>query len=243
MSRPRLTCFVASLPVVTALLIAHAGCSSFGDEPEDDPSSPSNQPGVDGGSESGAVDGAAPPEGGGELDAKGDGPTPGTGPCEPATCRRVFVTAARTAGMLGGILGADIKCQTAANDASLGGTYKAWVSTTAVQALSRFTQRKVEYRRIDGALVAKNIDELASKKTLLNPISLTENGMVLADDEPVWTGTLPAGTRSADTCAGWVDGSMAQVGHVGRADATNESWTDAPSLPCNTDAHLYCFGD
>lgn len=242
MARHRLTCFVASLPVVSALLIAQPGCSSFGDEPEDDPSSPSNQPGVDGGSESGALDGSTPSEGGGERDAKGDGPTPGPGPCEPATCRRVFVTAATTTGMLGGILGADIKCQTAADDASLSGTFKAWVSTTSEQAVSRFTQRKVEYRRLDGAVVAKNIDELASKKTLQNSISLTENAKPLVA-EPVWTGTLPAGTRSPDTCTDWLDGSMAQVGHVGRTNATTESWTDDPSLPCNTPAHLYCFGD
>lgn len=231
-----------ALVVGTATTGLHAGCTSFGGE--DEPTNPTNPPVADGGSDTTAVDGSPPPEAGPQLDATSDGAPPVPGTCDPATCRYVFVTSATTGGTIGGTNGADLKCGIAANaNTTLSGqTFKAWLSTTSVQAASRFTQRKVEYRRLDGVRVATNLDDLVVKRGLENPINVTETGTVLAD-ELVWTGTFPEGTRTGDTCAGWLDSSTAQVGRVGLANAKTSSWTDYMAVPCNTDARLYCIGD
>jgi hypothetical protein len=56
------------------------------------------------------------------------------------THKRVFVTDETFRGDLGGIEGADAKCTTAAAGASIGGTWKAWISDSSHDAVDRIAQ-------------------------------------------------------------------------------------------------------
>ncbi|MBL9014318.1 MAG: InlB B-repeat-containing protein, partial [Myxococcales bacterium] len=61
----------------------------------------------------------------------------------------MFTTSAAYDGRLGGLAGADSKCQALANAAGLGGTYRAYLSATGLHAYSRFTGAS-GWTRVDG---------------------------------------------------------------------------------------------
>jgi hypothetical protein len=61
-----------------------------------------------------------------------------TGACASPP-KRVFVSGSKWNGNLGGLAGADAKCQQAADAAGLGGTFRAWISDDATSASSRLT--------------------------------------------------------------------------------------------------------
>ena len=67
--------------------------------------------------------------------------------------KRVFVTSTTYKGNLGGLAGADAKCQTRANAASLGGTWKAWLSDSTTSAASRLTQS------VSGYILLNNLEQ------------------------------------------------------------------------------------
>ena len=56
-----------------------------------------------------------------------------------STYRKVFVTSIGYDGNLGGLAGADAKCMTRAAAGNLSGTYKAWLSSSTVNAKDRIT--------------------------------------------------------------------------------------------------------
>jgi hypothetical protein len=135
----------------------------------------------------------------------------------PTTCGtpggvcRVFVTNATFSGDLGGLAGADAKCQAAASAANLSGTYRAWLSTTASSpaADATFTKASGPYRRVDGVQVVADWADLTDG-TLGAAIRVTETGTQLFNNS-VWTHTLPDGTAGGvahgGDCAGWTEGS------------------------------------
>ena len=68
--------------------------------------------------------------------------------------RIVFVTSSTFEADLGGIAGADGKCQAAASAAGLSGTFYAWLSTSATSPSSHFTRAGAGWARVDGKPVA-----------------------------------------------------------------------------------------
>ena len=80
-------------------------------------------------------------------------------------------------GNLGGLAGADSKCQARADAAGLGGSWNAWLSDDAESASSRITRSSGPYTRVDGVLVANNWDDLTDG-SLQNPLSIDEFGRV-----------------------------------------------------------------
>ena len=126
--------------------------------------------------------------------------------------KKVFVTSNRWWGDLGGVSGADNKCQDAANRAGLSGTYMAWISDSS--SLSRPATRFARSDYLDSlpyyinkktaglVRVADNWSGLAS--TLQHPINLDENGQDVGS-ATVWTNTLSDGTQTASdrNCADW----------------------------------------
>jgi cysteine-rich repeat protein len=78
-----------------------------------------------------------------------DGNMVGNDLCNP-NCTKpklVFITSGSWNGNLGGLAGGDGKCQTLANAAALGGTYKAWLSNNTQQPAVRFTKSTTGYAR------------------------------------------------------------------------------------------------
>ncbi len=173
-------------------------------------------------------------------------PTTGTATPAASTEKLVFVTNAEFTGALGGLSGADAKCQAAAFNAgpSLTGTYKAWLSDTSDSPSTRFVQATVPYKLVDGTVIANNWADLIDG-TLLAAINVDENGDPGSNGVAVWTatetdGTLISGATTALTCDNWTLTTAQADG--GRRDFSSFAWTDAGAPnACTGLDHLYCF--
>ena len=88
----------------------------------------------------------------------------------------VFVTSTSYDGNLGGLAGADAKCQDQADAAGLTGTFKAWLSDAKGSPSTRFTRSAgAPYVLVDGTVIADNYAGLTSG-SLEHPINQTETG-------------------------------------------------------------------
>lgn len=166
------------------------------------------------------------------------------------TPKRVFASSATfTGGQIGGLAGGDAKCQSAADAAGLGGTYRAWLSDATGSPASRFVQSSTPYLRVDNVLIANDWADLTDG-TLNAPISVTETKGVAAS-EPicdgathwVFTNTTKFGTLNSASlsCSNWTS----DVGGSGWGNLvdTFASWTDGCTGGnfCNKRTPLYCF--
>ena len=174
----------------------------------------------------------------------------------PSFCTNiVFVTSVSYRGDLGGLAGADMKCNQLAAGANLPGTYIAWLSGDNTNARDRITDSA--YSRVDGVLVASSLADLTDGN-IAAPINLDETGG-LHQINTLWTGTRPSGhARTHFTCNSWTtDGydyddadshddanSYQSEGSIGNPFSSDESWTDrneGESRTCNADHGFYCF--
>jgi len=154
-------------------------------------------------------------------------------------CKVVFVREATSNGGLGGLSGADEKCQSAAFAAGLQGTYLAWLSTSEGSPVSRFKKSSVPYRRIDGVEVAENWSGLVDGG-LTNAINVTEQGNPPVGN--VWTNTVAKGTGwGGSDCQGWTDSESAAPGN-GYPPNKDTTWTQGGvDSGCGAELHIYCF--
>lgn len=159
----------------------------------------------------------------------------------------VFVTSTLydgdfTAASGNGLAGGDFLCNQAATNAELAGTFRAWLSTSTVNAIDRISDRKY-VRTGDYAVVGYNRSDFTDG-TISNAINRTEFGAAVADG-PVWTGTDTAGTAHANTCTNWtvVGGGPPPNGRQGATGAINSQWTSNGNTACaaTATAQLYCF--
>jgi len=159
------------------------------------------------------------------------------GPC------RVFVSSTLYDGNLGGLDGADAKCQGLANAAGLPGIYKAWLSDSTNSPVSRFVPSSGPYRLVNGTTIAANFTDLTDG-TLLAPITVTETGGgVGTTDIWTWTNTRSNGSREStlnEHCANW-SMNTAGTGTAGRVTNSDDLWTYYGPAVCWDDFRLYCF--
>lgn len=95
------------------------------------------------------------------------------------TEKHVFVTSDTFNGNLGGLIGADAKCQAAADEPFSivqPGTYFAWISTSSGSPSTRFTQSVLPYVLPDGTTIATDWDVLVEFTNLMAPIDQTATG-------------------------------------------------------------------
>jgi hypothetical protein len=160
----------------------------------------------------------------------------------------VFITSQVYDGSINGadgLAGADTKCAALATSAGLPtGTYKAWLSTSTVNAVSRLGSAR-GFVRVDKAPIADQISDLTSGK-ILNPITLDETGADarFPGNSDVWTGSTNAGAVvGGSTCDDWTSVSGSVFGETGHFDGGPTQWSDAAGSSCNNGAqnHLYCF--
>jgi hypothetical protein len=159
------------------------------------------------------------------------------GPC------RVFLSSTRYDGNLGGLSGADAKCQGLAEEANLPGTYKAWLSDSTSSPSSRFLPSTGPYRLINGTTIAANFTDLTDE-TLLAPIDVTETRGGVGSSIGVWTHTLPSGNGGGDAdahCANWSSSAPVAAGNYGHATNPRLEWTYVSEASCSNFFHLYCF--
>jgi hypothetical protein len=176
------------------------------------------------------------------------------------TGRVVFVSSALYDGNLGGLSGADSKCQGLASAAGLSGTYKAWLSDSTTSAASRLTHASAStpYVLTDGTVVAQGWSQLVNGVSLLHAIAKTESGgappvgsfQCGGSDPTVWTNTDPSGKplTASSNCSNWTSNAVAP-GFVGVASFAQSPWwtEDCQSGPglaqvtCADTAALYCI--
>ena len=167
-----------------------------------------------------------------------------TGSCQ-RVAYRVFVTS--EGAVLGeGLAGADGRCQSVAQMAGLPGSYRAWLSSTEVDAATRITHASVRpILRVDLEVVAESAEALA-EGALLAPIRVSESGALIAvklqcGEGLVWTGTNSQGALGLSNCDDWTltEGGAGQAGHP---EASDETWTEAGcQVACDGALRLYCF--
>ncbi len=175
----------------------------------------------------------------------------GAGIC--TTDRIVFVTSTVVTANIGGLAGADARCQTLADAEGIGGTFRAWLSSSSVSAASRLSHSTGRYVLVDGTVVADNWTDLTDG-SVDNFINLTESGgapppadPIILGEPTVWTGSTPSGgiAGSGDQCVDWTVASGS--GHAmteGRVDRTDTAWTQSRTWsgsPCGWERPLYCI--
>lgn len=162
--------------------------------------------------------------------------------------RRVFVTSEVFTGDLGGIAGADQKCQTAAENAGLPGEYMAWISSSEGAPAERFVQSVVPYRQLDGVQIAASWSELIDGD-LESGIYLTElknfpqKGTAkscMLDIAFAWSNTQESGVlwQTNYACGDWLE--EAGSGYTGRVGLIDGGWTVDCIADCLDEAALYC---
>ncbi len=179
-----------------------------------------------------------------------------------ASCRaqqlRAFVTNDAFDGNLGGLFGADLKCEAAASAAGLADPkrFHAYLSTGKVDAKDRFAEVPVAlpYVFVTGKKFASSFAALSQDGPLGEGISVAETGVTLYK-KLVATNTAPGGLSFSpdQDCQGWTSADGAFWARVGLnalpakapdADAwkTEMWWTGVSSWRCDkVSLHLYCL--
>lgn len=142
---------------------------------------------------------------------------------------------------LGGLEGADAKCQAAAQDAKLPGTYVAWLSDSTHDAKTRLGSAR-GWVRTDGKPFADTVANIIAGKHYYTPNVDEHGARINLLSSAVLTGTQANGTKSGGNyCVNYTaaDAGSVSRGNLNRYDAR---WTKVDeALACNTPAHLYCF--
>jgi hypothetical protein len=170
--------------------------------------------------------------GGGGGDSCGSG-AGGTG------AKRVFLTTGMEDGDFGGIAMADTICQGIATNNGFGGAWKAWLSDGSTAPASSFTQASVPYVLLDGTQVADDWADLTDG-TLDHAINMDHHCQTLTGTQRVWTAVgTSGGSQGSNHCTGWT--VTTGQGASGLANSTDNGWTSAAAMGCDTTLHLYCF--
>lgn len=170
---------------------------------------------------------------------------------------------------LGGLAGADARCQSLAQAAGAGGrTWRAYLSTSGAGGVNaRDRIGRGPWRNAKGEVVANSVAELHGANALNLQTALTEKGEPIngrrstPNTHDVLTGSQPDGTAFAGaedrTCRNWTYSGAegaAMVGHHDREglrdDDASKSWNSShPTRGCGQDALkttggaglFYCF--
>ena len=159
--------------------------------------------------------------------------------------KTVFVTSESFNGDLGGLKGADEKCQAQADDpASIvpSGTYLAWLSDGTDSPDTRFTKSSHPYVLPDGTRIAENYTDLTDG-SIQHLIDIDSTGKTVGQNR-FWTGTNEDGTTAQPfrTCTGWMNPITNARGMVGSTGHTLTSWSSQSQNRCNTISNrLACF--
>jgi hypothetical protein len=169
----------------------------------------------------------------------------------------VFITSETYTGNLGGVLGADAKCQTLAGQAGLPGLYLAWISDYNAnnEPAARFNKYFLRrYVLADGVtVVADDWDDLTDGY-LHYPINMDENRFFVSDHRTFtnvnWDGTVRNFSVEPSDCQGWTSeedwlsveyrasgGSAVYGPDVGLGKGW---WSNYWSGSCSNSLRLYC---
>ena len=180
------------------------------------------------------------------------GSTPTPTPTPTPDFIYAFVTSINYKPQLGGLSGADSLCSgRAASSSALpqlsGRQWRAWLSTSSVDAIDRFTAigKTLPIKSPDGlSTIGSSLNDITTAEVLLQPISQDEEGNNTLGSVEVWTGTKADGTKTltGDFCMNWTTQVNTSVTENGLTDNTTSSWTETNFFPnCTLSYRLYCM--
>ena len=118
--------------------------------------------------------------------------------------------------------------------------FKAWLSTSAVDAADRFTFGG-PWVRPDGVIVAQTKAELVSGQ-LHAPINQSVSGEYFGNIA-AWTGSTEFGSGTGTSCLSWTSDNGGDTGTLGAANSVDQwSQVSTPSV-CFQNASLYCLSN
>jgi len=182
-------------------------------------------------------------QGGTCVPATAPSPPPSVPACGAGGPCLVFLSSMTYTGNLGGLSGADAKCQDLADAAGLPGTYKPWLSDASSSPSSRFVRSSGPYHLVTGTTIAASYSALTNGAPLA-PINVTETGGGIGATNATWTNTRLDGTGSpfGNDCENWsTETDPLALGAIGNAEQSNSFWTSGGESACNPRRHLYCF--
>jgi len=159
------------------------------------------------------------------------------GVCIAESDAMIFVTSEAFNGNLGGIAGADAKCQSAATNAGLTGNWFALISTDSSAAYSRLV--KTYYKTVNGITIADTHNSLFSET---HPVLITtEFGGPTSYGGYTWTGTDDqGGPIYGNNCSNWTSADSGTGGAIGASEELDSKWIQASTLQCNESIGIYC---
>lgn len=164
---------------------------------------------------------------------------------EAPTSKMIFWTDQKYDGDLGGVSGADEKCQLSADTAGVKGIFKAWIGvsthTEFTPARPGFSYYDLPYTNVDGSLVADNFLHLFSNKfeRIIESVSGDAGGYF-------WTGLTDRGEfLSSKACMDWTSQLAIHDGTQGFSYAFiyGFPWSNTFTVQCGGTAgnSLICF--
>ncbi len=191
---------------------------------------------------------AAPPDGGtsGPTDAsaqKDAAVSDGVADSASATKKRIFVTSTLYAGNLGGLAGADTKCQTVADSANLGAHFVAWASDIGTDAIDRIADVGPWFGSDQATLLftgkTSGTNPLTSDP--ISGVTRDEAGHVLHPNTFYWTGTKSGGMATNTDCSQWTVGTGSATGNGGETGSVPLWSFTGGNAACNTPGALLCI--
>ncbi len=165
---------------------------------------------------------------------------------DPEASKLIFVSSERYGADLGGLEGADAKCQSLAEAAGHSGEFRAWLSTSSVPAWERLTHATVPYVLHTGTVVANDWVDFTSG-TLRGVIDVTEsdapppNAIGSCNPLVFWSGTDEQGAQYGGECDGWTDPSADGFAVLGVLSKDKPVWSTFCHGSCDSAAPLVCL--
>ncbi|MDH3629637.1 MAG: hypothetical protein OER98_00845 [Gammaproteobacteria bacterium] len=170
--------------------------------------------------------------------------------------KTVFITKSSFPSDMGGLAGADAKCQAEADDpASIvpAGTYLPWLSDGTNSPDTRFTKSSHPYVLPDGTKIAENYTDLTDG-SILHAINVDATGALVLGSQHFWTGTMTDGKADhqfvanvkRNSCNAWNGTTVyLAIATIGVTNKKTGEWTNYRQGSCNSLARpkrrLTCF--
>ncbi len=156
----------------------------------------------------------------------------------PATSKLVFVTKEAWPGNLGGVSGADDKCNAEATERNFTGTFQAVLGSFeggmfAHDPWRRSIHYPLPYLREDGEDLQSDFHDLFS--------SGPDSSVTTDAQYHPWTGLDASGNKHLDNCNGWSDSTIVHNGVVGDSQGIGGNWVNASIISCDNSRPVYCI--
>jgi hypothetical protein len=176
--------------------------------------------------------------------------------CSNPSSYRAFITSQTFDGNLGGLEGADLKCQEAANSSGLGGKWKAYIGKEGISPESIIFASEVPYKKLDGTLIANHYNDLTDGK-IASQINIDEFGHVQNSTYYyAWTGDVGSDGK-VSSCRNWTYDNKVysngqwivpriwtdygSAGIINWPDYRQDQWSKSVSSGCHVQNRLYCI--